>query len=420
MLAVYRLLSSVAFRLPLGPRVLREAVTGRRAAGPRWRAWAEAARGAGPLVWAHGASVGEQQVLEPVLRRLAAARPDLQFVVSHTSPSVLPTGLPGAVCHRDYLPADDPRNVAAVLDAVRPALLLFGRGDLWPGLVHAAAVRGVPVGVVGGLVRPASLRLRWPARGTLTPIHRQVAWLGAATEDDAVRWRQLGVPASRIAVTGDPRHDRILERRADLAPATAIRQWAGDAPVLIAASLEPSDDAVVATALARLTRHASTPRAVVVPHDATPPRLAGLRRHLSKAGLGWNPWTRGSARPPDPAVPVVTVGSRGLLGDLYLGADLAYVGGGFRHGGLHAVAEPAAVGLPVLVGPRWHGAADAGVMVAARGAVPVVDAEDLAAHAARLLDEPAARRAQGLAARSVLQPGAADRTTCAVLRFLRE
>ena len=48
----------------------------------------------------------------------------------------------------------------------------------------------------------------------------------------------------------------------------------------------------------------------------------------------------------------------GVLFDLYAFADSAYIGGGFRKRTLHSVIEPAAYGVPVMVGPHWKGFAE--------------------------------------------------------------
>jgi len=419
-LSAYRLVAPIVHRLPFPPGVLAESLAGRRGAAARWDAWAAEHSGDGPLIWAHAASVGEQQVLEPVLHRLLRARPDVRIVQTHTSPSVLPTACPAAVRHRDYLPWDEPGAIATTLDALAPALLLFGRGDLWPELVSSTAARGIPVAVAGATVRAGSARLRTPARLALRDAYRHVRWLGAATSANAERWSRLGVPAEDITVTGDPRHDRILERIADLGPAGAVRAWAGGAPVFVAGSIEPDDDSVLAFALARLASATPELRTVLVPHVAVETRIEWIRRGLAKHGVAAGLW-RGPANGPLPVAPVVIAATRGVLADLYLGADIAYVGGGFRRGRLHAVAEPAAVGLPVIVGPRWQAAIDAEPMVTSGGAMPLAG-RDAGTHLARIVSRLAPdadeRTRRGMAARAVLTDGAAEATARAVLSLV--
>lgn len=415
-LAAYRLLAPIVRRFPLPSGTVAESIAGRRAASARWEAWAGAHRGAGPLIWSHAASVGEQQVLEPVLHRLLRARPDARIVETHTSPSVVPTAVPPAVCHRDFLPWDEPAIVGRALDALRPSLLVFGRGDLWPELALAASRASIPIAVVGATVRPRSLRLR--ARRWLRPLHGAVSWLGAVSAADAERWARLGVPPERIEVTGDPRHDRLVERVPRLDAWRVLHAWAGGAPVFVAGSIEPPDDPALTDAVGRLRR--AGVRTVLVPHDPTPTRVAAVRRRLEAAGHRADVWNGPGTPMPD--ADTVVVSACGLLADLYLAATVAYVGGGFRRGTLHAVAEPAAVGLPVIIGPRWEGAADAGPMVAAGGALPLpatAASTALAQLALRLAGDPGERSDRGLAARATLLAGASRVTADAILGLLR-
>jgi 3-deoxy-D-manno-octulosonic-acid transferase len=414
--AAYRLLSSVASRLPLPVSPLRAARVARRGAGERWRAWARAAGGTGPLVWAHAASVGEQQVLEPVLRRLMRARPGLRIVLSHTSPSVLSTETPPGVCHRDYLPWDRKADVGPALDAARPAVVLFARSDLWPEFVTALVERRIAAAVAGARVRPGSARLGGVARAVFRRMHEGIAWVGAVTAEDAERWERLGVPPGQITITGDPRHDRVLERAADPTVAVTIRAWAGGTPVLIAGGVEPDDDEPLAAALASLGTGA--PRTVVVPHHPDTTRVDRVRQRLARHGIAVGIWHGPVRGQPAPTEPVLIVAAHGLLADLYLAGDVAYVGGGFRHGRLHAVAEPAAVGLPVVVGPQWRGAADVADMVASGGALPLTVPVALTALLADLLRDPADRARRGLAARATLHHGASDVTAAATLALL--
>jgi 3-deoxy-D-manno-octulosonic-acid transferase len=287
-------------------------------------------------------------------------------------------------------------------------------------LASSAAARGLPIAVAGATVRAGSARLRTPARLALRDAYRHVTWLGAATSADAERWSRLGVPAEDITVTGDPRHDCILERIADLGPAGAVRAWAGGAPVFVAGSVEPDDDRVLAFALARLASTTPELRTVIVPHAAVETRIARIHRELADHGLAAGRW-RGPTNGPLPVAPVVIAATRGVLADLYLGADIAYVGGGFRRGRLHAVAEPAAVGVPLIIGPRWQGAVDAEPMITSGDATPLAR-RDPATHLARIVSLLAGdadeRRRRGMAARAVLTDGAAEATARAVLSLV--
>jgi 3-deoxy-D-manno-octulosonic-acid transferase len=415
----YRIVAWAVNRLPLPAGKLAAILAGRRAAAERWRSWAERDRREGRLVWLHAASVGEALAAQPVVRRLRAALPGLQVVLTHTSPSVTGRGSLAGADHADYLPRDEPTPMARTLDALRPDLLLFSRGDIWPELTRQAHARGVPLAVTGGVVRPRSGRLRWPARAVLRPVCRLLDYVGAVTDGDAERWHRLGVPAGRIEVTGDPRHDQLIERPVRQETLEPLRAWARRC-VIVAGSVEGADERVVLAAAAGLRSDAAV-RWLIVPHD---PSVAVARRLLTAAqsrGLEAAPWSGEGSPPADATLLVLT--TRGLLADLYALGSIAYVGGGFRRRGLHAVAEPAALGLPVLFGPRWQDVPDAAALVASGGGIPVPRRAPLDSLGRTLRNwarHPEQRVEAGRRARTALVAGAADRSAQALIRHLAQ
>jgi 3-deoxy-D-manno-octulosonic-acid transferase len=402
----------VLHRLPYPRGTLAASLAGRREAAARWCGWAADARGDGPLIWAHAASVGESLALQPVVARLRAGSGPLRTVLSHTSPSVAAHPPLREFARTDYLPLDEPGPVAAVLDGLRPALLLFSRGDLWPELVAGAAARGIPVAVSGGMVRPRSGRLRIPAVWALRPMHRLVGWVGAVGAGDADRWRRLGVPPDRVTVTGDPRHDQVAERLPDLRPADRWRSGpSSTARTLVAGSVEPADDELLAEAARRV---GAAWRWLVVPHDPTGRRVAEVEAAFRSRGATVARWDAAS---PPPGSPVTILARRGLLADLYWAAEAAYVGGGFRPGGLHAVCEPAVVALPIAAGPFLSTVRDGALLQRTGGVRPAGDADALASLLDAWAASPTRRWTDGLAARGALETGAAERTA-AVLASL--
>lgn len=412
----YRVAARVIHRLPFPGGTLAASLAGRVDAAARWRGWAASARGTGPLLWAHAPSVGEVLALEPVITRLRARVRGLQVVVSHTSPSVARhPRLPG-VAHTDYLPLDEPEPIAATLAALRPALLLFSRGDLWPELVSRASRGAVPLAVAGGTVRAGSLRLRWPVRPALRATYAPVNWLGAVSADDANRWRRLGVAGARIEVTGDPRHDQVTERAVHLGVVNAVRAWSRPTGLtIVTGSVEARDVPLLVRAAVRSRDDGH--RWIVAPHDTTEGALARLAAAFKEEQLKLWRWDGSAGSEPEDAS-VVLVTGRGMLVDLYLAADVAYVGGGFSAGRVHALCEPAAAGVPVICGPRLASVRDGALLARAGGAVAVRGPDELAATLRVWFDNQEALRRVGLAARGALDTGAAERTAVRVVGLL--
>ena len=409
-LTLYRTATRIARRLPL-PGTVGRAVRGRTLAVQQWTDWAAQYRGEGPVVWVHGASVGESLTAAPVVHRLRRALPTVQVVHSFSSPSVETWPSPFPREFAAYVPWDERRSVKRVLDAVKPALLVFSRGDLWPELAMQAAARGTRVVVVGGTVTPRSGRLRAPAVHLYQAILREIAWIGAATTEDAERWTQLGAAAGRVEVTGDPRHDEVLERVPRLEPLHTLRDWTARGPTFVAASLEPPDVGPVCEAAARVLDQSSEARVLLVPHQPDVHHVRGITRAAMTHGLSVDIWASGADEPPEARC--VTVQTRGLLFDLLALCLAAYVGWGFRPRKLHAVIEPAAYGLPVVFGPHWPDFRDAAALVTRGGATSLPRRGAAAALAETWLtwlEDDHARVALGLAARRTLAGGAAHKT----------
>jgi len=353
---------------------LRAGLVARSGVLDRLSGWARGGRDpARPLLWMHAPSVGEGRQAEIVLRALRAANPGWQIAYTHTSPSAAALAADQPADVADYLPWDRPRDVAAALDALRPAALVFCKLDLWPELATRAAARGVAVGLIAATVSPQSSRLRWPARALLRPGYEVVALAGAIAEEDAQRLTLLGVPRARIEITGDPRFDSVRARVRAIAPDDPLLARVAGGTTLVAGSTWPEDEAALLRAFRAVRAARPDVRLVLVPHEPTSERLARLD-DLAKS-LGLETPRRLSAC--DGPQPLLVVDKVGVLATLYAPAAIAYVGGGYGTAGLHSVLEPAACGVPVLFGPRWQSSADAGTLLEYRaGAVVSPDFPD--------------------------------------------
>jgi len=418
---------------------LARALAGRFEAANALAAWAAGGRDASrPLVWFHAASVGEGLQAQAVLERLRQARPSWQIVYTHGSASAeqLARSLPADFA--GYLPADTVADTSLALDAVRPTALVFSATDLWPELVRQAAQRGVRLGLISATLAPTSSRRSALARALLGPAYAALERVGAIDAEDARGLEGLGVRPAAITVTGDTRHDAAAARASAVERGgPLIAALRGEASVLVAGSVWESDERVLLPAVAEL-RGSGALRLVIAPHEPTPSRLTELERRLTStlgrvrlvrltalehaiAGLAAGaPSAPMSHQPPADPWDVCVVDRLGVLAQLYAAASVAYVGGGFHAAGLHAVIEPAAMGVPVLFGPRWRSSRDARLLLARGGGRSVADRHALAAALREWLANDEARAAAGAAARAVVDTGvgAADRSLQLVLALV--
>ncbi len=349
---------------------LARAVAGRREAVSRFQAWAGSHR-AGPdlppLLMLHGASAGELTGAFPVIRELRRSIPDLQVVVTYSSPSGEQVADDIEPETHWFVPFDRPDHARAVLEALRPNALVFAKLDVWPTLTDQAVQLGIPVGMINATVRSGSGRLRFPGRQLLQSAYSRLKAVGAVSPEEQRRLLRLGVPPAAIRITGDASFDQALSRvqSAEHLPARLPERAAGWVR-LIAGSTWPADEDFLLDAVAQEPRV----ELVIVPHEPAPEsveRLAAeVERRLGAPARLWSELMEQNSRSQS-AAPLI-VDAVGLLAELYAEADIAYVGGGLDGTGLHSVIEPAAASLPVLFGSR-HDRWEARELIAAGGAM---------------------------------------------------
>jgi 3-deoxy-D-manno-octulosonic-acid transferase len=157
-------------------------------------------------------------------------------------------------------------------------------------------------------------------------------------------------------------------------------------------------------------------RLIIAPHEPTESHVAPLEAWARQNAISVTRLSRS-----DPSASVVIVDTVGILAELYSLARVGYVGGGFHAAGLHSVVEPAAFGIPVIVGPRNSQSRDAGLLLSADAAAVANDVRDMTVALTRLTQPGDERAAEmGRNALGVVQQelGAADRSTALVERLL--
>lgn len=366
----------------------------------------------GPCLWFHAVSVGEVLLLRPMVEEIRRRRPGWEVVVSTTTK----TGL--AVARRTYpdlitfyAPLDFSWAVRRAVSRVRPTALALVELELWPNLIRAAGRAGARVAIVNGRLSARSHKGYKAIRGPLGPTLRRLDSVAAQSTEYADRFADIGVPASRLTVTGSVKYDGLEADRRN--PATsALRRVLGIGPaevVFVAGStMEGEEAAALAAYRAAKVDHPGL-RLILVPRHAE--RFDRVAAWLEAEGVAVHRRSRGPSHGGDPAILVDTLGELSAVWGL---AEVAFVGGSLYPGrGGQNMMEPAAFGASVCFGPHTGNFREAVEgLLAAGGARRVPDAEGLARAVRADLDDPEAAARRGEAGRAFVlaQRGATGRT----------
>src|SRR4029453_7097001 len=114
----------------------------------------------GPLVWIHGASVGEVLAAAALIEKLRAL--NIRILLTSgtvTSAAIVAKRFPADIIHQ-YVPYDSPRYVTRFLAHWWPSLALFIEPDLWPTLILSSSARRLPMVLINGRMSQRSFP-RW-------------------------------------------------------------------------------------------------------------------------------------------------------------------------------------------------------------------------------------------------------------------
>ena len=414
-LRVYRKLSSAM--VPLAPalinRRLKQGKEDPERIGER-RGLSHDERPSGPLVWIHGASVGEVLAAAALIERLRAL--NIRILLTSgtvTSAAIVAKRFPPDVIHQ-YVPFDSPRYVARFLDHWRPSLALFIESDLWPNLILQSAARRLPMVLINGRMSQRSFP-RWRRMsGTISALLETFDLCLAQSKTDGERFAALG--SRNVIVTGNLKLD-VAAPPADPVKLEKLIAATRGRAVLVAASTHPGEEEILIETQRTLAGFFPQLLTVIVPRH--PDRGVGIARMIDAAGLKAS--LRSGQELPTAATDIYIADTLGELGLFYRLAQVVFMGGSLvEHGGQNPI-EAVKLGAAIVHGPHVFNFTEVyAALDRAGGARVVADQEALVKQLGQLLSDTAARDQLVAASGRVVEQlgGALERTLGALEPYL--
>ena len=380
---------------------------------------ASACRPAGPLVWLHGASVGESLSHLPLVERLRKERPDIHILVTSgtaTSAALLARRLPEGVTHQ-FVPVDAPFAVRRFIRHWRPSLGVFIESELWPNLLLEAKDSGAKLALLGARVSASSAK-GWDRAPR--SAHALLSIFDLVLAQDARTQVWLESRGGLVSGELDLKH-AASPLPFDEEGLAAFKAKVGQRPVVVAASTHPGEEVLITQAFAqavkaaRPAKAAAKPLLVIVPRH--PDRGASIAEALS--GRRLVVFRRSLGDQPSDTADVYIADTLGELGLFFRAARMVVMGGGFAPGiGGHNPLEPARLGAPVISGREvFNFERTYDSMWGAHAALPADGEADLAELMANLLAHPQRALEIGLRAKAYCERG--DRALAAAWTALK-
>ena len=370
-------------------------------------------------VWFHGASVGEIQMLVPLVRAWQEKHPQTPLLVSAmtlTGSQTAKQVFPGAQVV--LLPLDLPCLWYLFFRHFKPAIVIIAETEIWPNLFNFIKRRRLPLALVNARLSRKSFVNYQICNFFTKAIFATPALVVVQDQVSGERFAGLGTPSERIIHSGNMKFD-LLPSRQQSVEDDHRELFKGCSQVVVAGSVHPGEDEMILDAWAEAVREVSEAAKpfclVIAPRH--PHRFSAVNELLSLKGVDYLRFSvvkEGLSEPPSRLPEVLLLDTLGDLIHFYSLSDFAIIGGTLVPGiGGHNPLEAAILARAVIHGPHVVNFKDGfNFLDKQGGGLPVADYKGLVSVLTHCLRDSGFARLEGRKAKATVERnrGAVKRT----------
>ena len=301
------------------------------------------------VIWIHAVSVGEVEAVIPLVKRLQQQYPSDSFLITTTTPTGsarVQAVLENSVNHV-YLPYDLPGVVNHFIATFKPMIAIIMEKEIWPNLYAACAKNKIPLLIINARLSANSAKAYKKIPRLVIPALDAVSWIATQTEEDRLRFIEIGAEATRTMVSGNLKFDLALVASIFQQAIEIKEQLFKNRFVWVIASTHDKEEAMFFDIYPELKKQISELLMIVVPRH--PERFKQVQQTAEKRLL--RTCMRSSSQPCTAETDIYIADTMGELKLLYGVADICFVGGSMVPVGGHNILEPAILGTAILFGP---------------------------------------------------------------------
>ncbi len=314
------------------------------------------------IIWMHAASLGEYEQGLPVIEGLKKKFPKYKILISFFSPSGYDVRHTRSIADEVvYLPWDTPKDIDLFLSVYRPKLALIVKYELWPNLLLGLKKKNINTYLISGRFYNNHFLFKHPSWHYILN-----AFTYFFVQDEKSKQLLENIGYFNVSVSGDTRFDRVS--MSSSAPGF-IEDFIQNRICIVAGSTWPEDEALLLKAIKSSNEKTCW---IIAPHEIQENKIQALIKQIQKPLLRYSELKHKDVKHAD----VFILDTVGQLAATYAEADIAYIGGGVGSSGLHNILEPAAHGIPIIIGQNYHDFPEAVDLVKKGGVISVKSSKE--------------------------------------------
>ncbi|MGB5355885.1 MAG: glycosyltransferase N-terminal domain-containing protein [Eudoraea sp.] len=318
------------------------------------------------IIWMHAASLGEYEQGLPVLELLKKEYPSYKFLISFFSPSGYEVKKTSHEAdYISYLPLDTHKNVNEYLAIVNPVLAIFIKYEIWPNMLKGLSERNIPSLLISSIFNEKQSYFKWYGAFMRKALF---SFEHIFVQDIKSQSLLNSIGYHKVDIGGDTRLDRVFKILSQNNHLEFIENFKKASFCFVMGSTWAEDEEIL-TPYINATE--GNMKYIIAPHKINASHLVSLQKTITKKSMLLSEYIDHGTSD----IEVLIIDNIGLLTKIYSYADMAYVGGGFATG-LHNTLEPAAYGIPVIIGPKYHGFKEAEELVELNGLLPITTLQE--------------------------------------------
>ncbi|BAV94430.1 3-deoxy-D-manno-octulosonic acid transferase [Ichthyobacterium seriolicida] len=313
------------------------------------------------VIWFHCASLGEFEQARPLIELFKKG--NNKILLSFFSPSGYD------VVHKSYskadyicyLPLDTIKNVNTFLEIANPEAVIFIKYEFWFCFINTLHSRKIPTFIVSAIFNRNQMFFKWYGNFMREGIKKFTHFF---VQDEGSKKLLESIGIDSVTVSGDTRFDRVIEIARKSSHIGEIEKFKGEKILLIAGSTSKPCEKLLTHII---NNDNCNMKFIIAPHEITKRNIQELKNNIKSKYVLFSEINRQDISLYD----VLILDNVGMLSAVYKYGDISYIGGGLEKRELHNIMEPAAFGLPIIIGKNYHNFLEAVKMVEENAAFPI-------------------------------------------------